>query len=424
MVAYAARIVDRELDELVVSLPAISIEGARGVGKTETALQRASTVHRLDDPDQLAIIAADPRRLVQGRPPILIDEWQRLPESWDLVRRAVDSGSPPGGFLLTGSATPTNLPTHSGAGRIVTVRMRPRSLAERRLGEPSVSLNRLLVGDHPAIEGETDVSLERYVDEILASGFPGLHGMSARAVRQLLDGYISRIIQHDFPAMDRRLRNPPALRRWMASYAAATSSTASFETIRDATTAGHGERPARTTTQPYVDILTDLWIVDPLPAWSSTRNAVSRLVGHPKHHLVDPALAARLLNVGAGALLEGRSVGPPIPRNGTLLGALFESLVTQSVRVYAQDSEATVGHLRTKGGEHEVDLVVERLDQRVVAIEVKLATTVDDRDVRHLHWLRERLGASLLDAVVITTGRAAYRRPDGIAVVPAALLGP
>lgn len=112
-----------------------------------------------------------------------------------------------------------------------------------------------------------------------------------------------------------------------------------------------------------------------------------------------------------------------MPRDGTLLGALFESLVTLSVRVYAEALEASVGHLRTHRGGHEVDLIVERGDRKVIAIEVKLSATVDDQAVRHLKWLAGRLGDDLLDSVVITTGSEAYRRADGIAVVPAALLG-
>jgi hypothetical protein len=145
----------------------------------------------------------------------------------------------------------------------------------------------------------------------------------------------------------------------------------------------------------------------------------------PKHQLADPALAARLLGVGLGALLqtEEAPVAPAMPRDGTLLGALFESLVTIDVRVYAQAAEARVGHLRTASGEHEIDLIVERDDGRVVALEVKLTATVDDDDLRHLKWLEARLGDDVLDMAVITTGSYAYRRPDGIAVVPAALLG-
>ena len=281
-----------------------------------------------------------------------------------------------------------------------------------------------MTGHGSAVKGESSVNLERYVDEILASGFPGLRHLSGRPLRAQLDSYLDRIVEHDFEEMGHAIRNPAALRRWMTAYAAASSTTASYETIRDASTGGQGEKPAKTTTQPYRDVLERLWIIDPVPPWLPSRNRITRLAAPPKHQLADPALAARLLGVDARALLDAAVVGPPIPRDGTLLGALFESLVTLDLRVYAQAAEATVKHLRTHGGEHEVDLIVERADGRVVAFEVKLSRTVSDDDVRHLRWLAGRVGSELVDAVIITTGDTAYRRQDGIAVVPAALLGP
>lgn len=421
---YLRRIVDEELDELLPALPAIALEGAKGVGKTETALQRAATVYRLDDPAQQAIAEADPEQLLTGPRPILLDEWQRVPAIWDAVRRAVDAGAAPGSFLLTGSASPTHPPTHSGAARVVTVRMRPLSLAERGLEPPTVSLQTLLGGGRPALQGTTDITLADYTREIVGSGFPGLRHLAGRPLRAQLDGYLSRIVDTDFVELGQAVRRPQVLRRWMAAYAAATATSTSYETIRDAATPGEADKPAKSTTIPYRDTLERLWIVDPVPAWTPARNPIARLTRAPKHHLVDPALAARLLGIGAEALLRGQEAGPALPRDGTLLGHLFEALVTLSVRVYAQAAEARVGHLRTAGGQQEVDLIVERDDQRIVAVEVKLSRAVGDQDVRHLHWLRERLGDDLLDAVVVTTGPQAYRRPDGIAVVPAALLGP
>lgn len=421
--SYRRRIVDDDLDDLLAGLPAVALDGPKAVGKTATALRRAATVYRLDDDVARAIARADPARLVEGDPPVLIDEWQRLPESWDRVRRAVDDGSGPGRYLLTGSASPTDPPTHSGAGRIVRVRMRPMSLVERGVDSPTVSIRRLLGGDHPAIAGRTEVGLERYVDEILASGFPGIRGLSSRLLRAQLDGYLDRIVDHDFQELGREVRRPATLRRWMEAYAAATATTASYEKIRDAATGGQGDKPSRATTQPYRDVLERLWILDPVPAWLPTRNRITRLSSPPKHHLADPALAARLLGVDAAALLGPGPVRPSGVREGTLLGALFESLVTLCVRVYAQAAEARVGHLRTWSGDREVDLVVER-SGGVVAIEVKLGQVPDQRDVGHLLWLREELGDAMVDAMVVTTGPAAYRRPDGIAVVPAALLGP
>jgi uncharacterized protein len=420
---YRRRIADDELDELFAGMPAIALEGPKAVGKTATALQRAATVYRLDDEAERSIAQADPSRLLTGERPVLIDEWQRLPESFDRVRRAVDDGASPGSFLLTGSASPTNPPTHSGAGRIVQVRLRPMTLAERDVASPTVSLGQLLQGARGPLTGRTEVNLERYVREILASGFPGLRGLPDRVSRAQLDGYLDRIVDRDFEDLGRQVRRPGTLRRWMQAYAAATATTASYEKIRDAATSGHGEKPTRATTQPYRDVLERLWILDPVPAWLPTRNRLTRLSSPPKHHLADPALAARLLGVDAATLLRAQPAGPPMAREGTLLGALFESLVTLSVRVYAQAAEARTGHLRTWSGDREIDLIVER-GRAILAIEVKLGQTPDERDVRHLHWLRNELGDDLADAVVITTGRAAYRRADGIAVIPAALLGP
>lgn len=422
--SYTRRIIDTELDDLLGGLAAVAIEGPKAVGKTATGQERARTVHRLDDPALETIARADPARVTMGDPPILIDEWQRVPEVWDAVRRAVDRDPAPNRFLLAGSAAPISPPTHSGAGRIVRLRLRPMSLAERGLDTPTVSLRGLLSGARSAIAGESDVGLSGYVDEIVASGFPAIRPLVPRARRAQLESYVARVVDRDFEETGRPVRRPETLRRWMAAYAAATSTTASMEAIRDAATGGEAEKPARNTAVAYREILERLWLLDPLPAWVPGRNYFSRLAQPEKHHLADPALAATLLGIDEQALLEGRDAIVRVPRDGTLLGHLFESLVTQSVRVYAQSAEAEVRHLRTKGGRREIDLIVERRDRRVVAIEIKLARDAADDDVRHLHWLKEKVGADLLDAVIVTTGPAAYRRKDGIAVVPAALLGP
>jgi predicted AAA+ superfamily ATPase len=282
--SYRRRIADDELDELIAGLPAIALEGPKAVGKTATALQRAATIHRLDDEAERSIAQADTSRLLEGEPPVLIDEWQRLPESFDRIRRAVDDGARAGSFLLTGSASPTEPPTHSGAGRIVQVRLRPMTLAERDIGTPTVSLRKLLQGEGGPVTGVTDVNLERYVHEILASGFPGLRGLADRLARAQLDGYIDRIIDRDFEELGRQVRRPGTLRRWMQAYAAATATTTSYEKIRDAATSGHGEKPARATTQPYRDVLERLWILDPVPAWLPTRSRRPALQSLAKGH--------------------------------------------------------------------------------------------------------------------------------------------
>lgn len=211
---------------------------------------------------------------------------------------------------------------------------------------------------------------------------------------------------------------------WTVAYAASTATTASYERIRDAATGGHGDKPSRSATAPYIDTLERLHILEPLPGWSPTRNPLAKLTSGPKHHLVDPALAAALLGIDAAALLRGEPPQQPTPADRTLLGGLFESLVALNLRVYAQAARASLHHLRKRAGEREIDFIVRARDGRVLAAEAKLSGSVSDHDVRHLHWLRREIGHDLLDAAVITTGPQSYRRRDGIAVIPAALLGP
>lgn len=412
---YLPRVIDDELEELLQGAAAIAVEGPKGVGKTASASRHAAQVLELDDPMQAALLEADSERLARGPHPVLLDEWQRFPRSWDLVRRSVDADPRPGRVLLTGSAVPVGVPIHSGAGRILTLRMRPLALAERRLVPPTVALRALLAGDRPDVGGASPLGLAQYAEEIVASGFPAIRATTGRVRRGLLDGYLQRVVARDFADQGRTVRQPEGLLAWLRAYAAATATSASYQSLLDAAHRGEVERPARSTVVAHRAVLEQLWIVDPQPAWLPTNNPLTRLGQGPKHHLADPALAARLLGVDGEALLG--------PRAG-LLGPLFESLVTLSVRVYAQPAEARVLHLRTRNGDREVDLIVERGDGRVLAMEAKLSPVVRDADVRHLLWLRERLGSTLLDAVVVTTGPEAYRRPDGIAVVPAALLGP
>lgn len=419
---YQPRIVDQELDELLDGLPVIAVDGAKGVGKTATASRRADRVVKLDDPAQLALLQADMNWLESLEGTVLVDEWQRHPPVWDYVRRAADDEAGPGRFLLTGSATPTDAAVHSGAGRIVRIRMRPMSLAERGLVAPTVSLADLLAGARPLVAGESPVSLDGYVEEVLASGFPGIRNLTGRARRAQLTGYLERVVDREFPELGHQVRRPETLRAWLAAYAAATATTTSYNALLEAATPGLGSKPAKTTTIAYRDTLAQLWLLDPVPGWTPGYGHLGRLGQAPKHHLADPALAATLLGTDAGKLITGADASA-VPRDGTLLGALFESLVTLSVRAYAQLHEAQVSHLRLHDGRHEVDLIVERSDGAVVALEVKLGGVIGDADVRHLHWLRERLGDRLLDAVVVSTGTTAYRRADGVAVVPAALLG-
>lgn len=420
---YRRRIIDDVLDDLFPHLAAVALEGAKGVGKTATATQRAATVLSMNNPQERTVLAGHLDLVTQVARPLFIDEWQLEPPVWDRVRRAVDDDSTGGQFLLAGSADlPPGVRVHSGAGRIVSLPMRPLAFSERGLVEPTVSLGAMLGGDSALIQGSCSLTLPDYVEEILRSGFPGIRDLSPRARDVQLDSYLARIVQRELPDSGVSVRRPEALRGWLAAYAAATATDASFATILAAASAGAADASTRQTASTYREHLQRLFVLDPVEAWLPVFAPLKRLTRSPKHHLVDPALAARLVGIGASGLLRGEGVRPA-PHTGTWLGALFESLATQSVRVYAQAVDARVGHLRTHNTEHEVDLIVEGQDRSVVALEVKLSDTIRPGDVVHLNWLKEQLGDRLVDRAVLNTGQFAYRRPDGVAVIPLALLG-
>ncbi|MFC8730900.1 ATP-binding protein [Luteimicrobium sp. NPDC057192] len=421
--AYVHRLSDVALDSLLTGLPAIAIQGAKGVGKTVTARRRSDRTVRFDVAQERDAFAAGAFDL-SPRGTTLLDEWQLYPPCWDQVRRAVDDGAPAGSFILAGSTAPPGARIHSGAGRIVTLRMRPLSIVERGLADPAIGISDLFASDGTtAIQAETDVDLDRYVDEIFTSGFPGVRDLTDEARDAWLDGYLSHTVEKEFVEQGTSVRRPGSLRAWLTAYAAATASTATYSRILDAATAGVSTKPARDTTVVYRDVLTRTFVLDPVEPWIPVYNPLKRLTQAPKHFLADPALAVRLLGLHRDDVRAGRDTGRLDPRSGSMLGPLFEHLVAQSVLAYAATTGSRVGHLRQQDGRHEVDLIVER-GRRVVAIEVKLAAAVDDHDVRHLLWLRDQLGDDLADAIVVTTGSHAYRRRDGVAVVPAALLGP
>lgn len=411
---YLRRALDDLLDEVFPDISAIAIEGAKAVGKTETARRRVQRVLELDDPHTVATLRAGVD-VLDDTEAILIDEWQHYPPVWDQVRRAVDRHRNLA-VLLTGSATPQpGTTSHSGAGRIATLTMRPMSLTERGVAPGGIDIAALMAGESK-ITGRCPLKLCDYAEEICASGFPGLRGIRPASLGLQLDSYLARIIDRDLPEEGISIRRPQTLRAWLTAYAAATATTASYSTILDAATAGENPKPNRTTTQTYRDLLSRIWVLDPVPGWTPSLAPLARLKAGPKHHLLDPAIAAKLLNLSPAKLLSGT------PGSGEFLGRLFESLVTLCVRVRAAVTGLHVSHLRTRNGDHEVDLIVENDAGEVIGIEVKLTRHLEDRDVRHLHWLGERLSTRLVDKVVITAGEYAYRRDDGVAVIPLGLL--
>lgn len=414
---YLRRVADAPVVSALAALGALVIEGPKACGKTETARQHAQSEVLLDvDPEAQRAAAIDPRLILPGATPRLIDEWQREPRIWDAVRREVDARHLPGQFILTGSATPKDSAVrHSGAGRMTVVTLRPMTLFEQGFSPGTISLADLLAGREPPT-GASALDLPAYIERIVIGGWPGLIGRTVRDAMAFTSGYIDTIIEHDIDVVSGARRDPRLVRRFLQAYAQLSAHPARLSTIVErARGIAEDEAPSRWTAETYLDALARLMVVDDLEAWNPELRSRARLMSTPKRHLVDPSLAAALLGCDPTRLLGDLNT----------LGYLFESLAARDVRVYAAAANASVYHYRERAGELEVDLIVERHDGAWVGVEVKMGSNLIDDAARALRRLASARAVRPPAALVILTAtQYAYPRDDGVAVVPLGLLGP
>ena len=429
MKKYYDRLIEPYLENLMKEFPAVAIDGLKGVGKTVSTKRIAATVFELDRPRDFDQITNIPDILISEPPPVLIDEWQRIPSVWDFVRRAVDDGAEPGTFLLTGSISSADTNIHSGAGRIIRRKMYPLSLAERDIEKPTVSVAELFSAARPFkanISGKTDVGSRDYIYEISASGLPEFRNYALDSRKIAFESYFANILSHDFRQQGIRLRQPETLLRWLRAYAASISTDAGYSEILDASTAGEANKPAAKTTIAYREALENLWLLDELTPWIEGERFFSGLKLSPKHYLADPAFAVYLLDLNEKILSGGNGWPSRAQRFdekfGSIIGRLFEALIHLCLKTYASVNNAKLFFAKTYKGEHEVDFILQK-DSKVIACEVKFSPTVAASDGKHLRWFIDKVGDDCRDAMIITTGGIAFRRKDGIAVVPAALLG-
>lgn len=416
MTRYRPRIADRLLGDGLAALGAVVIEGPKACGKTETARRVAASEVLLDlDAQALEAASVDPRLILDGATPRLIDEWQRQPRVWDAVRREVDRRGAAGQFILTGSATPSEEASrHSGAGRVAVVEMRPMTLYEQEISPGQISLSDLLDGREPP-SGRAALQLADYAERIVIGGWPALLDCTVGDAAQFIAGYLAMIIEHDVDLISGARRDPRRVRRFLEAYAGLTAHPATLSTVISRATADSPDALSRWAASPYLDALRRLMIVDEVEAWNPELRSRTRLMSTPKRHLVDPSLAAGLLKCTPDRLLQDLNT----------LGFLFESLATRDLRVYAAADDASVFHYRERSGELEVDLIVERNDGAWIAAEVKLGGEQIDRAATALTRLAttrtQRPPGAL---IVLTATEYAYRRADHILVAPLALLGP
>ena len=417
---YAPRVIDAVVEHALSIAGAVLLEGVRACGKTATGLHHSRSAVRLDTDDQARAMAAlEPTLVLAGESPRLIDEWQLEPKLWNHVRRAVDETAQRGQFLLAGSATPTDDVTrHSGAGRILRVRMRPMSLSESGHSNAKVSLAAVLAGT--VIEGaKSELGVQDIAERICVGGWPGHQTQTPDSAQQILRSYLDDVARADVPLVQpsTRRRDPVRLRRLMTSYSRHVATSASLETItRD--TAEPGSRELNTdTARQYIDLLKRVMVIEEQPSWAAHLRSRDTVRKAAVRHFVDPSLAVAALGASVERLM----------RDPRTLGLLFESLVIRDLRVYAQALNAEVLHYRDSAGV-EADAIIQLRDGRWAMVEVKLGESQADAAAASLTTLAGKVDTSAVGPpvarMIVTGGQYAYTRPDGVIVVPLGCLGP
>lgn len=405
---YRPRLADDHLERLVADFPAVMITGPRATGKTTSARLHAAEVLALDQPGVAAALRVDPdAALRRAARPLLLDEWQEVPEVLGAVKRAVDADPTPGQFLLTGSVrAELTQQTWAATGRVV--RMSMYGLTERELTAGAIAGPGFL--DRVAASGVDDLvlpaevpSIDDYVDLALRSGFPEVvyRGRDARGRAVWLDSYMHDLVTRDAAAVG-RLKDPAKLRRYLTAISLHSAGTPTHATLLES--AGITAKTA----VDYDQLLTDLYITEAVPAWTSNR--LKRLVKAPKRYVIDPGLAAAAAGLDAATVL----------RDSDRLGRLLDAFGTAQLRaeIALRHPRPVFHHLRQEAGRREVDLVVELGAGRVVGIEFKAAAAVHSDDARHLAWLRDELGQAFVAGVVLHSGPGLYELGDRIYAVP------
>ncbi|MCL2232065.1 MAG: DUF4143 domain-containing protein [Treponema sp.] len=411
---YLKRFSDETLKNRLDLSGAVLVQGAKGCGKTETAVQFVKSVVRLDTDGEMRFrMEIEPKSVLAGQTPRLIDEWQEYPQIWNYVRREVDDRKKKGQFILTGSANPEERARlHSGAGRFSVIRMRPMSLFEKGWSSGEVSLAKIMKGTPPK-SGEAEFDLESLAEKIILGGWPGLLGAGGRAALRFVQDYIALVAEVDISRFGGKRRDPQKVMRLLQSLARNISTEASLTSL--AKDCGTGTKLNDETIAEYLEALERLMVIEPLPAWSAHIRSADTLRKAPKRHFTDPSLAVGALGLSAGKLLADLKY----------FGFLFESLVIRDLRIYAAAHDAKVYHYRDSRG-MEVDAIVEYPDGTWAAFEVKMGFSAQDEAAANLLAFAKKIDPEKTGPpaalTVISANGFACRRKDGVNVVPLSVL--
>ena len=422
MKKYRNRVVDAILQEKLEGKGAVLIEGPKWCGKTTTAEQIAKSVLYMDDPQSkeqnVNMAALNPKRLLSGETPRLIDEWQIAPKLWDAIRFEVDHRDDLGQFVLTGSAVPpdTKEITHSGTGRFSWLMMRPMSLYESGESTGEVSLSRLFEGKGE-VDGESKLDLERIAFLICRGGWPRSIDMRDKiALNQAID-YYDAVVHSDINRADGVEKNPERVKRLMRSLARNQGQQIANTAIAADIAANSESTINQETVASYISALKKIFVVEDMPAWNPNLRSKSAIRTSDTRYFVDASIAAAALGIGPNDLINDLNT----------MGFLFETMCVRDLRVYAGALGGSVYHFRNKAG-LECDAVVHLRNGSYGLIEIKLGGEKLIREgVETLTSLTESIDTSKMKEpafrmILTAADQYAYRREDGIFIVPVGCL--
>mgnify|MGYP004614887029 FL=1 len=415
--SYRPRIVDSLLERKLRGKGAVLIEGPKWCGKTTTAEQLARSILSVDDPSAVdanrILSEIDPEKLLEGEQPRLLDEWQVAPKLWDAVRHHVDHHKGKGQFILTGSSVPvdTSEAIHSGTGRFGWMSMRPMTLFESGDSSGDVSLAGLFESNDAS--GCSGLDLDRLAFLVCRGGWPESVDMDADVALDQPFDYIDAVIRSDMSRVDGVMRDPQKVRMLLRSYARNQGSQISQASISREISSDGGAGVSEETVSDYLRALRRLNVVEDMKAWNPNLRSKTAMRTSDTRYFVDPSLAAASLRIGPQDLMNDLNT----------FGFLFEAMAVRDLRVYAESLDGDVYHYRDNMN-NECDAVIHLRDGRYALLEVKLggATLIEEGAETLKKVLRRidtgRMGEPAFMAVVTGTDRYAYRREDGVLVVP------
>ena len=420
---YQQRIADQLLRFKLESIGAVLIEGPKACGKTTTAEQQAGSILYMDDPSEmeqnLQLAQTDIKQLLQGATPRLIDEWQLAPQLWDAIRFEVDHRRNDGQFMLTGSAVPADMSRvkHSGAGRFGWLTMRPMTLWESGESSGEVSLSALLNGA-ANVEGTSRLSLEQVAFASCRGGWPkAVTKKSEKAALAQIKEYFRAIVQSDVSRVDMVNRDAERAQRLMRSYARHQGAQATIGTIRADMEANEATSMSDNTIESYLGALRKIFIIEDMPAWNPNLRSKTAIRTTDTRYFVDPSVATTALGLAPKDLINDLKT----------FGLVFETLCVRDLRVYADALGGKVYHYRDANG-LECDAVVHLPDGSYGLVEIKLGgEKLIGEGVTNLGKLASKLDTSKMKApafsmIITAVGQRAYKRTDGIFIVPVGCL--